>query len=71
MLNTFGPDVSIIIYLFAFVPVLMYIDNESYEGNMQSRLYGLELSEPLYIGGVPNYNEIAPAAEANRGFVGG
>lgn len=49
----------------------MYVDREGpYSVIGQDAYEGLDLSEPLYLGGVPNFNEIAPDVNANRGFVG-
>ncbi|XP_011640582.1 basement membrane-specific heparan sulfate proteoglycan core protein isoform X5 [Pogonomyrmex barbatus] len=49
----------------------MLVDGEGpYKVVALGRRQGLDLKEPLYIGGVPSYNRINEQAEASSGFVG-
>ncbi|XP_072758577.1 basement membrane-specific heparan sulfate proteoglycan core protein isoform X6 [Anoplolepis gracilipes] len=49
----------------------MLVDGEnSYKVVAVGRRQGLDLKEPLYIGGLPNYDEISHQSEVNTGFVG-
>ncbi|XP_018343829.1 PREDICTED: basement membrane-specific heparan sulfate proteoglycan core protein isoform X5 [Trachymyrmex septentrionalis] len=49
----------------------MLVDGEGpYKMVALGRRQGLDLKEPLYIGGVPSYSRINVQAEANTGFVG-
>ncbi|XP_023290722.1 basement membrane-specific heparan sulfate proteoglycan core protein [Orussus abietinus] len=49
----------------------MFVDGEGpYEGSAAGRRQGLDLMEPLYIGGVKEYSAISKYAGANSGFVG-
>ncbi|XP_067214248.1 basement membrane-specific heparan sulfate proteoglycan core protein isoform X9 [Linepithema humile] len=49
----------------------MLVDGEGpYKVVAVGRRQGLDLKEPLYIGGVPSYNNINKEVEANTGFVG-
>ncbi|XP_070153239.1 basement membrane-specific heparan sulfate proteoglycan core protein isoform X5 [Polyergus mexicanus] len=49
----------------------MLVDGESsYKVIAVGRRQGLDLKEPLYIGGVPSYSEINKQSEVNTGFVG-
>ncbi|XP_020284881.1 basement membrane-specific heparan sulfate proteoglycan core protein isoform X6 [Pseudomyrmex gracilis] len=49
----------------------MLVDGEGpYKVVAVGRRQGLDLKEPLYIGGVPNYNRLDKQVEANTGFVG-
>jgi len=49
----------------------MLVDGEGpYKMVALGRRQGLDLKEPLYIGGVPSYSRINMQAEANTGFVG-
>lgn len=50
---------------------MMYVDGQGpYTVVADGKLIGLDLSEPLYLGGVPDFDDIAPEAEAEIGFVG-
>lgn len=67
--NLFFPS-HLVGYSFFFA-VTMFVDGEGpYIGNAEGKYIGLDLSEPLYLGGVPNFNEISPEANAYTGFVG-
>lgn len=49
----------------------MYVDNDGpFIVTAEGRYLGLDLSEPLYLGGVPNFQRISPEAKAYKGFVG-
>ncbi|XP_019884797.1 basement membrane-specific heparan sulfate proteoglycan core protein isoform X13 [Camponotus floridanus] len=49
----------------------MLVDGESsYKVVAVGRRQGLDLKEPLYIGGLPSYNEISKQFEVSTGFVG-
>lgn len=49
----------------------MIIDDENaYHGAVGGRFVGLDLIEPLYVGGVPNFRSIHKQAGFTRGFVG-
>lgn len=49
----------------------MFVDSTGpFIGNADGKYFGLDLSEPLYIGGVPNTNEISPEIAPYSGFVG-
>lgn len=49
----------------------MLVDGEGpYKGVAAGRKQGLDLKEPLYVGGLPNYNSTNKYAEVNTGFVG-
>ncbi|XP_024936745.1 basement membrane-specific heparan sulfate proteoglycan core protein [Cephus cinctus] len=49
----------------------MYVDGEGpYKEWATGRKLGLDLMEPLYVGGVPDYSAISKQAGANSGFVG-
>ncbi|KAL3282973.1 hypothetical protein HHI36_006131, partial [Cryptolaemus montrouzieri] len=49
----------------------MYVDGEgSYVGNADGKYIGLDLSENLYLGGVPKIDKISPEVEMEIGFVG-
>ncbi|XP_069692113.1 basement membrane-specific heparan sulfate proteoglycan core protein isoform X26 [Periplaneta americana] len=49
----------------------MYVDGEGpYTGTARGRFQGLDLVEPLYVGGVPDFSEIHKFNGFNRGFVG-
>lgn len=41
-----------------------------FSGQSPGKNQGLDLVEKLYVGSVPNYNEIAPQAGSKSGFVG-
>lgn len=54
-----------------FFTATMYVDGTGpYVTTADGKFLGLDLSEPLYLGGVPDFKEIAPEAEAYKGFVG-
>ncbi|XP_064642804.1 basement membrane-specific heparan sulfate proteoglycan core protein-like isoform X7 [Lineus longissimus] len=48
----------------------MVIDGKEYTGTSQGRFQGLDLSQLLYIGGVPDYNIINRRAGFTSGFIG-
>lgn len=49
----------------------MLVDGEGpYKAVNPGRKQGLDLREPLYIGGVSDFNSINPEADVNTGFVG-
>lgn len=49
----------------------MLVDGEGpYKVVAVGRRQGLDLKEPLYIGGVPNYSNLNKEVEVNTGFVG-
>lgn len=49
----------------------MYVDTHGPFVNMSDgKLLGLDLTENLYLGGVPNFKEISPDVQVNNGFVG-
>jgi hypothetical protein len=49
----------------------MLVDGEGpYKVVAVGRRQGLDLKEPLYVGGVPSYSKINDQAEATTGFVG-
>ncbi|RZB41729.1 basement membrane-specific heparan sulfate proteoglycan core protein, partial [Asbolus verrucosus] len=51
--------------------VTMFVDGASpYVGTAEGKYISLDLSEPLYLGGVPNFNQISPEAGVYTGFVG-
>ena len=48
----------------------MVNDEPAYYGEAPGRFVGMDIVEPMYLGGVPNYAEIPRAAGFNQGFVG-
>jgi hypothetical protein len=49
----------------------MYVDGEGpYGGTALGRFQGLDLVEPLYVGGVPDFRNIHRLSGFTRGFVG-
>ncbi|KAK9869716.1 hypothetical protein WA026_003454 [Henosepilachna vigintioctopunctata] len=51
--------------------VTMYVDGEGpYVANAEGKYIGLDLSENLYLGGVPRFDNISPEVETETGFVG-
>lgn len=49
----------------------MIVDKEEHYTNVtRGRRTGLDLVQPLYVGGVPNYNQINRHADVNTGFIG-
>jgi hypothetical protein len=49
----------------------MYVDGEGpYSGTALGRFQGLDLVEPLYVGGVPDFRSIHRLNGFARGFVG-
>lgn len=49
----------------------MYIDDEHYFSNTsRGRMQGLDLTQPMYIGGVPNFFTISKQNGFETGFVG-
>jgi len=45
-------------------------DMDSFGGAVNGKFQGLDLMEPLYIGGHPNFNLIHNLAGHSKGFVG-
>jgi hypothetical protein len=53
------------------LPGTMYIDGEGpYSGTALGRFQGLDLVEPLFVGGVPDFRNIHRLSGFTRGFVG-
>ncbi|XP_060518138.1 basement membrane-specific heparan sulfate proteoglycan core protein isoform X3 [Cylas formicarius] len=51
--------------------VIMFVDGKGpYIGEHEGKYFGLDLSEPLFLGGVPDYGNISPDVEIDRGLVG-
>lgn len=49
----------------------MYVDeNQFYTGNSSGRMQGLDLAQPLYLGGVPDFSNIHKQNGFATGFVG-
>ena len=48
----------------------MVNDEPVYYGEAPGRFVGMDIVEPMYLGGVPNYAEIPRAAGFSTGFVG-
>ena len=49
----------------------MMVNNDGpYHGNIRGKFEGLDLIEPLYIGGLPNFGHIHKLAGQSKGFVG-
>jgi hypothetical protein len=49
----------------------MFVDGTGpFIGNAEGKYIGLDLSENLYVGGVPNFSEISPEVGTYNGFVG-
>lgn len=49
----------------------MFVDGKGpYIGNAEGKYIGLDLSEQLYLGGVPDFDEISPDVGVSNGFVG-
>lgn len=49
----------------------MYVDeNQFYTGNSSGRMQGLDLAQPLYLGGVPDFSNIHKQNGFDTGFVG-
>lgn len=56
--------------MFFFVG-MMFVDTMGpFTGESQGVFQGLDLSEMLFIGGVPDFGEIHPSAGFSRGFKG-
>lgn len=49
---------------------LLVNDEPPYFGEAPGRFVGMDIEKPLYIGGVPNYEEVPRAAGFTSGFVG-
>ncbi|XP_076452135.1 basement membrane-specific heparan sulfate proteoglycan core protein-like isoform X4 [Babylonia areolata] len=49
---------------------LLVNDEPPYHGQASGRFVGMDIVQPMYLGGVPNYNDIPRAAGFNQGFVG-
>ncbi|KAL1514177.1 hypothetical protein ABEB36_003476 [Hypothenemus hampei] len=51
--------------------VIMYVDGKGpLIGENEGKYFGLDLSEPLFLGGVPDYENISPEVDMERGLVG-
>ncbi|XP_066260113.1 basement membrane-specific heparan sulfate proteoglycan core protein isoform X1 [Euwallacea similis] len=51
--------------------VIMFVDGKGpFIGENEGKYFGLDLSEPLFLGGVPNYNNISPEMGIDTGLVG-
>ncbi|XP_064212839.1 basement membrane-specific heparan sulfate proteoglycan core protein [Tribolium castaneum] len=51
--------------------VTMFVDGTGpFIGNAEGKYIGLDLSEQLYLGGVPDFDEISPEVGVSNGFVG-
>lgn len=49
----------------------MYVDGEGPYSIVDPGKYsGLELTEPLYLGGVPSFSDVSPDLLVDTGFVG-
>lgn len=49
----------------------MYVDGDGpYTAVAEGKILGLDLTEPLYLGSVPNFKDIAPDVGIDYGFVG-
>ena len=46
------------------------VDGQEYKGTSGGTYQGLDLNQPLYLGGVSDYRMIAREAAFNQGFVG-
>jgi hypothetical protein len=58
-------------HLYDFVAGTMYVDGDGpYSGTALGRFQGLDLVEPLYVGGVPDFRSIHRLNGFTRGFVG-
>ncbi|XP_070207543.1 basement membrane-specific heparan sulfate proteoglycan core protein-like isoform X4 [Littorina saxatilis] len=49
---------------------LLVNDEPAYNGEAPGRFVGMDIVEPMYLGGVPNYAEVPRSAGFNRGFIG-
>jgi dystroglycan 1 len=49
----------------------LVVNGREYRGQVQGQFVGLDLDQPMYVGGVPNLRLIAPGAGYREGFVGG
>lgn len=49
----------------------MYVDGKGpFVGENEGKYFGLDLSESLFLGGVPDYNNISPDVDIHQGLVG-
>lgn len=49
----------------------MFVDGKGpFIGENEGKYFGLDLSEPLFLGGVPNYDNISPEVDIDTGLVG-
>jgi hypothetical protein len=49
----------------------MTVDNKNqFSGNTTGRFMGLDLSQEMYLGGIPDYSKIPQPARYTSGFVG-
>lgn len=49
----------------------MFVDGKGpFIGENEGKYFGLDLTEPLFLGGVPNYDNISPEVVIDTGLVG-
>jgi len=49
----------------------MFVDGKGpFIGENEGKYFGLDLTEPLFLGGVPNYDNISPEVDIDTGLVG-
>ena len=53
-----------------FAGTMVVNEEPAYTGESPGYFTGLDLSEPMYLGSVPNYNQIPRGAGFREGFVG-
>ena len=51
-------------------PGTLIVNGREYRGQVQGQFVGLDLDQPMYVGGVPNYRQVSPGAGYRQGFVG-
>ena len=51
-------------------PGSLYVNGKQYTGESPGDFVGMDRSQNLYLGGVPDYNKISRAAGYNQGYVG-
>lgn len=49
----------------------LIVNGREYRGQVDGQFVGLDLEQPMYVGGVPNYRMVSPGAGYRQGFVGG
>ena len=49
---------------------VLTVDGVEYTGSSTGSFLGLDLADNMYLGSVPDYNVISPAAGFNTGFIG-